>query len=71
MSPESEYFRFWVVDEVTGNLRHTSYKMTREQAAERCPGAEPDLATREVRQQLPHRGQTVRRRRATGSPPKT
>ena len=68
MSPEAEYFRFWVVDEVTSRLRHTSYKMTREQAAERYPGADPDLSTREVRQTPPPSELVHRRKRTTRSP---
>jgi hypothetical protein len=44
-----EFYRWWIIDERTGKRRLTRYAMTREQAAERFPDAEPDLRTREVR----------------------
>jgi hypothetical protein len=47
---QTEFFKFWVPDERRlGKKRLTAYRMTREQAAERFPGAEPDLRTLEVR----------------------
>jgi hypothetical protein len=47
---EVEFFRWQVPDDRRpGKLRPTSYRMTREQAAEAFPGAKPDEATREVR----------------------
>ena len=45
----TEFFRWWIVDERTGKRRLTRYAMTRADAVERYPGAEPDLRTREVR----------------------
>jgi hypothetical protein len=56
MATPTEFFRWWIIDERTGRRRLTTYAMTREQAAERYPGAEPDLRTREVRN-LPDRGE--------------
>jgi hypothetical protein len=50
MPVETEFFRWWIVDERTGKRRLTRYAMTRELVADRFPeGAEPDLRTREVR----------------------
>jgi hypothetical protein len=52
----TEFFKWWVPDERRpGKLRLTTYRMTREQAAERFPSAEPDLRTLEVRN-LPDSG---------------
>src|SRR5689334_17681591 len=61
-----ELYRWWIPDERRpGKVRLTGYAMTREQAAERFPGAQADEATREVRElpetpdeagQLMHRG---------------
>jgi hypothetical protein len=52
----TEFFKFWVPNERRpGKLRLTTYRMTREQAEERFPGAEPDLRTLEVRN-LPEPG---------------
>ena len=48
-----EYFRFWIVDQRTGKLRLSTYKMTREEARERYPGAEPEMATRVLRAKAP------------------
>lgn len=46
----TEFFRWWVPDERRpGRLRLTTYRMTREQAGERFPGAAPELASLEVR----------------------
>jgi hypothetical protein len=63
MSTPTEYFRWWITDERTGKRRLTTYKMTRAQAAERYPGAEPDLQTCEVRH-LPALGETLGNTRA-------
>jgi len=41
--------RWWITDERTGKRLLTRYAMTRVQAAERYPDAEPDLQSREVR----------------------
>ena len=50
MATPTEFFRWYITDEVTGKRRLTRYAMTRAVAAERFPeGAEPDLRTREVR----------------------
>ena len=43
-----EHFR-WLVPAGNGRYRRTRYAMTREEAAERFPGAIPDEATRELR----------------------
>jgi hypothetical protein len=45
----TEFFRWYIVDDRTGKRRRTTYKMNRADAAERFPGAEPDLQSREVR----------------------
>ena len=55
MPTPTEFFRWWIVDERTGKRRLTSYAMTRANAMERYPGAEPDMRTREVRD-LPEPG---------------
>ncbi len=60
----TEYFKFWTVDELTSKSRRTTYRMTLPEAAERYPGAKPDLQTREVRF-LPAPGET----RANTKPP--
>jgi hypothetical protein len=44
-----EFFRWVVTDPETGARRRTSYRMDREEAEQRFPGAVPDEATREVR----------------------
>jgi prophage antirepressor-like protein len=49
MPTETEFFRWWVTDEVTGKRRKTTFVMDRPTALKRYPGAEPDPATREVR----------------------
>ena len=49
MSTPTEFFRWWIIDERTGERRLTTYKVTRAVAARAFPGAEPDLQTREVR----------------------
>jgi hypothetical protein len=45
----TEFFRWWVTDPETGAVKRTTYRMTREDAEQRFPGAEPDPLTREVR----------------------
>jgi hypothetical protein len=52
----TEFFRWYVVDERTGKRRLTRYAMTRADAPQRYPDAEPDLRTREVRD-LPEPGE--------------
>ena len=56
MSTSTEFFRWFIVDERTGKRRLTTYAMTRQEAAEGYPDAEPDLRTREVRN-LPEPGE--------------
>ena len=41
MTTPTESFKWWIVDERTGKRRLTTYVMTREEAAERFPDAEP------------------------------
>jgi len=49
-SKPTEFFRWYITDERTGQRRLNRYAMTPEPAAELFPeGAEPDLRTREVR----------------------
>ena len=45
----TEFYRWWIVDEVTGERVLTPYKLTCAHAALAFPSAEPDLQTREVR----------------------
>ena len=45
-----------ITDERTGKRRLTRYAMTRAEATERFPGAEPDLQRRELRN-VPDRGE--------------
>lgn len=49
MSTPTEFFRWWIIDEGTGERRLTTYKLTRVDAERAFPGAEPDLQTRELR----------------------
>ena len=49
MSTPTEFFRWWIIDELTGKHRLTSYRLTRADAQRAFPGAEPDLQSREVR----------------------
>ena len=64
MLTPTDSFRLYIVDERTGKRRLTRFAMTREQAAEGYPGAEPNLHTREVRN-LPEPGEM----RANTKPP--
>ena len=48
MPTETEFFQWWIPDEITGKLRKTRHKMTRETAQERHPGCEPYPPSREV-----------------------
>jgi len=48
MSTPTEFFRWWIIDERTGERRLTTYPLTRADAARAFPGAEPDLQTREL-----------------------
>src|SRR5258705_5986723 len=43
------FYRWWIVDEVTGVRVLTPYKLTRAHAKLTFPDAEPDLKSREVR----------------------
>lgn len=45
----TEFYRWWIVDEVTGERVLTPYKLTCAHAALAFPNAEPNLHTREVR----------------------
>jgi len=49
MVTPTEFFRWWIVDERTGERQLTAYKLSRADAERAFPGAEPDLQTREVR----------------------
>ena len=46
---KEEAFRWKLYDGMIRGTRLTSLHLTREEAAQRFPGAEPDLTTREVR----------------------
>ncbi len=48
MNP-TEYFKWWSVDERTGERRTTTYKLSRADAKRIFPGAKPVLETREIR----------------------
>ena len=48
MTP-TEYFKWWTVDERTGERRTTTYKLSRADAKRTFPGARPVLETREIR----------------------
>lgn len=50
MSKVTEFYRWWIVDQVTGERVLTPYKLTSAHAALAFPGAEPDLQTREARE---------------------
>ena len=52
MPIETEFFRWYITDEVTGKRRLTTYKMDRKTALERFPDAEPFEPSREVRDVL-------------------
>jgi hypothetical protein len=49
MSIPTEFFRWWIIDEQSGERRLTTYALSRADAARAFPGAEPDLQTRELR----------------------
>ena len=49
MPIDTEFFRWYILDEVTGKRRLTTYKMDRKTALERFPDAEPYEPSREVR----------------------
>ena len=53
MNIVTELFRWWVVDEVTGERQLTTFKLSRENAQRAFPGAKPDLESREVSGFLP------------------
>jgi hypothetical protein len=52
----TEFYRWWIIDERTGERRLTAYKLTRADAKRAFPGAEPELPTRELRT-LPNVGE--------------
>lgn len=64
MTDVTEYFNWWVVDELTGAAQLTRYKLSRANAQRAFPGAEPDVQTREVHA-LTEPGELSRGRRAT------
>lgn len=49
MAAPTEVFRWWTVDQFSGERVLTSYKLTRAQAALAFTGAEPSLDSREFR----------------------
>lgn len=49
MATRTEFYKWWFVDERTGQRRLTTYKLSRVDAERAFPGAEPDMQTREVR----------------------
>ncbi len=55
MSKVTEFYNWWIVDQVTGERVLTPYKLTSAHAALAFPNAEPDLQTREARD-LPELG---------------
>ena len=57
MPAATEYFQFGVVEERIGKRALTAYKLSRADAARAFPGAEADLASREVRD-VGHPGDT-------------
>ena len=46
----TEYFRWWVVDQGTGERWRTSTHLSRDDARRIFPGAVPDLRSREFRE---------------------
>jgi hypothetical protein len=49
MAGMTEFYRWWITNEVTGERVLTPYKLTRAHAALAFPGAEPDVQSREMR----------------------
>jgi hypothetical protein len=49
MANPVEFFNWWIVDELTGKRRLTTYKLSRGNAEKAFPGAAPDFQTRELR----------------------
>ena len=49
---ETEFFRWFITDDVTGKRRLTTHRMDRKTALERYPDAEPFEPSREVRDVL-------------------
>jgi len=45
----NEYFRWWVVDQLTGERSRTRAHLNRDDAQRLFPGAVPDLPSREFR----------------------
>jgi hypothetical protein len=48
MATPNEFFKWWYIDERTGERRRTAYKLNFIDAERAFPGAEPDLSTREA-----------------------
>jgi len=49
MSGVTEFYRWWITNEITGERILTPYKLTRAHAALAFPGAEPELKSHELR----------------------
>ena len=49
MATPTEFFHWYIVDERTGKRERTTYKLTRKDAEQAFPGAEPDPGSRELR----------------------
>jgi hypothetical protein len=49
MTTTTEFYKWWVVDERSGERRLTPYKLTRIDAERAFADAQPDLATGDVR----------------------
>ena len=67
MGTPTEFFRWWIIDEVTGERVLTPYKLTRAHAALAFPSAEPNLDTSEIRH-LPELGADPWRASRPGEP---
>lgn len=63
----TDFYRWWIVDEVTGERVLTPYKLTCAHAALAFPNAEPELRTLEVRE-LPNIGPSPWRNTRPGEP---
>ena len=49
MAIPTDFYYWWFVDEPTGQLRRTAYKLSSPDAERAFPGATPDLGSREMR----------------------
>lgn len=49
MATRTEFYKWWFVDERTGQRRLTTYKLSQVDAERAFPGATPALRTRETR----------------------